>query len=131
MQYLCQLYNALAIFLDVEKEYIYIKKLIWYTDAKTDEKDLEKLNEIISTNLQKEEGEENMRTIAQHYIEQGIERGMERGIERGMERGKMARDAEIVKNMLSMNRPIEDIKMITRLSEEQIASLLVEESMLN
>lgn len=52
-----------------------------------------------------------MGTIAENYIQAGVTQG------------KAARDAEIVKNLLSMKKPISEIKMITGLSEKEIKSL--------
>lgn len=100
--------------------YIYIKQFIWYTDAKLDEKDIRALNEVILEHLPKNEGEEIMSTVAENYIQTG----MVQGVAQGVAQGKAERNAEIVKNLLSMKKPISEIKMITGLSEKEIRALI-------
>lgn len=95
------------ILYDKEKGYIYIKKLIWYTDGKLGEENQEALRKVILDNLPKNEGEEIMSTIAKNYIDQGRAEGK----------------VEIAKMMLKNNLSIADIKKYTSLSEEELKSL--------
>ncbi|MGV2432566.1 MAG UNVERIFIED_CONTAM: Rpn family recombination-promoting nuclease/putative transposase [Rickettsiaceae bacterium] len=101
------------IVLDQERGYIYIKKLIWYTDAKLDEKDYGTFNQLILEHLPKNDGEQIMSTVAENYIQKGRAEGEARGKAEGIVEGKM----EIARTMLSMKKPIAEIQTITGLPD--------------
>lgn len=123
---LLSLFKA-SILIDQEKDYIYIRNFLWYTDAKLPEKQQQALEQIIATHLSKEETATIMRTIAQKYIDEGIqygltqgmEKGKAEGIEQGIEKGKV----EIAKKMLSNGMDLPSIADITGLDETVILTL--------
>ena len=53
-------------------------------------------------------------------IKQGIEKGIKQGIEKGIEKGKKEEQVKIVKKLLEMKIPIEQIMDITKLTKEEI-----------
>lgn len=96
-----------AILLDKENGYIYIKKLLWYTNTKVAEENKEQLNRLILEHLPTRDGETIMRSIADSYFEKGIEQGTEK----------------IVINMLKQNLSNDIIKTVTGLSSDEITKL--------
>ena len=71
-----------AVLLDKERGYIYIKHLLWYTDSKIPEDKQQELNNLVLDNLNKSDGENIMRTIAQKYIDEGRQEGEQIGIKK-------------------------------------------------
>ncbi|ROT47355.1 Rpn family recombination-promoting nuclease/putative transposase [Candidatus Cardinium hertigii] len=124
-----------AVLIDKEKNYLCIKTLLWYTDAKLPEAQQQELERIISSHLSKEETVTIMRTIAQKYIdegmqqgiiqgmEKGIEKGMEKGMEKGIEKGMEKEKAEIAQKMLANNMDHTLIAHITGLDVAFIRTL--------
>ena len=80
-----------AVILDKENSYIYIRKLLWYTNDKVAEEDKGKLNQLIIDSLTNKDGEDIMRTIADSYRDQyygeGAVNGFEKGAISGFEKG--------------------------------------------
>ena len=104
-----------VILLDKESEYIYIKKFLWYTDAKVSEDNKERLNSLILDNLPKEDGEQIMRTIADGYIEQGMERGLAQGAQQCI--------AKVALKMLQQDLDPKLISSVTGLSLDELHKL--------
>ena len=50
--------------------------------------------------------------------------GIEQGIKQGIEQGIMQEKQQVVKNLLELNTPIEQIKKITGLSKEEIEKII-------
>ena len=96
-----------AILLDKKKDYVYVKKLLWYSDARLGVENEEGLKRVLESNLDKNEGNKVMKTIADKYREEGIAK----------ERFIMAQ------KMLSKNKPEQEIAEFTDLSLEQIKKL--------
>ncbi|WP_121543475.1 Rpn family recombination-promoting nuclease/putative transposase [Candidatus Rickettsia colombianensi] len=121
-----------SIEIDKENGYIYIKWLLWYSDAKVDEEKQAELANIIEKHLNKADQEGLMRTIADKYIDEGIAQGMQIGRNEGMQigeaRGIQIGEAkgkyEVAKNMLSNNYSIPEVSRITGLSISEINDLL-------
>ena len=124
-----------AVLLDKENGYIYIRKLLWYTNTKVDEDDKGKLNQLIIDSLTNKDGEDIMRTIADSYrdqyygigiqdgIEKGIQEGIQQGIEQGLEQGATKKTLEIAKNMIKQNLDLKLISSVTGLSPDEILKL--------
>lgn len=116
-----------AVILDKENGYIYIKRLLWYTNTKVAEEDKEKLNQLIIDSLTNKDGEEIMRTIADSYRDQyygiGIQEGIQQGIEQGLEQGATKKTLEIAINMLKQNLDFKLISSVTGLSTDEILKL--------
>jgi hypothetical protein len=91
--------------------YVYIKKLLWYTDTKVSEEQQPELAKILATHLSKDQERGVMRSIAQKYIDEGIEQGVEIGM----------RQAAI--NMIKQKVDPKFISAVTGLSMLQIAEL--------
>ena len=53
----------------------------------------------------------------------GIEQGIKQGIKQGIEQGIMQEKKQIVKNLLEISTPIEQIEKITGLSKEEIEKI--------
>jgi predicted transposase/invertase (TIGR01784 family) len=109
-----------SIEIDKANDYIYIKWLLWYSDAKVAEDKQAKLASIIAKHLNKADQEGLMRTIADKYIDEGVQKGMVQGMQIGEAKGKY----EVAKNMLSNNYSISEISRITGLSLQDINALL-------
>ncbi|ABV85323.1 Rpn family recombination-promoting nuclease/putative transposase [Rickettsia massiliae] len=109
-----------SIEIDKKNGYIYIKWLLWYSDAKVDADKQAELAKIIAKHLNKADGEGLMRTIADKYIDEGIAQGMQIG----KNEGKHERTMEVAKNMLSNNYSIPEVSRITGLSISEINNLL-------
>jgi len=121
-----------SIEIDKQNGYIYIKWLLWYSDAKVSEDKQVELAKIIAKHLKKEDQEGLMRTIADKYIDEGIAQGMQIGEAKGMQigeaKGMQIGEAkgkyEVAKNMLSNNYSIPEVARITGLSIAKINDLL-------
>ena len=117
-----------SIEIDKENGYIYIKWLLWYSDAKVSEDKQVELAKIIASYLKKEEQEGLMRTIADKYIDEGMQKGMVQGMQigrsEGMQIGEAKRTMEVAKNMLANNYSIPEVSRITGLSIAEINVLL-------
>ena len=121
-----------SIEIDKNNGYIYIKWLLWYSDAKIAEDKQVKLARIIATHLNKADQEGLMRTIADKYIDEGVQKGMQIGEAKGMQIGKAEGmqigkaegKYEVAKNMLSNNYSIPEVSRITGLSISEINKLL-------
>lgn len=100
---------------DKQSDYIYIKSLLWYIDSRVSIEDKARLSKITNTYLNKEEGEEIMRTIAQAYIDEGIKKGIEKGIEK--------EKFTLAKSMLKKSMDIQLIAELTGLSKQKIRKL--------
>ncbi|ACP54022.1 Transposase and inactivated derivative (plasmid) [Rickettsia africae ESF-5] len=116
-----------SIEIDKENGYIYIKWLLWYSDAKVSEDKQVELASIIAKHLKKEDQEELMRTIADKYIDEGVQKGMVQGMQigeaRGMQIGEAKRTMEVAKNMLSNNYSIPEVSRITGLSISELNTI--------
>jgi predicted transposase/invertase (TIGR01784 family) len=113
-----------SIEIDKQNGYIYIKWLLWYSDAKVSEDKQVELAKIIAKHLKKEDQEGLMRTIADKYIDEGIAQGMQIGEARGVQIGETKGKYEVAKNMLSNNYSIPEVSRITGLSIAEINDLL-------
>ncbi|EER20790.1 transposase (plasmid) [Rickettsia endosymbiont of Ixodes scapularis] len=125
-----------SIEIDKANGYIYIKWLLWYSDAKVDEDKQLELAQIIAKHLNKADQEGLMRTIADKYIDEGVQKGMVQGMQigeargmqigrnEGMQIGEAKRTIEVAKNMLSNNYSIPEVARITGLSISEINDLL-------
>ncbi|MCC8419303.1 MAG: Rpn family recombination-promoting nuclease/putative transposase [Rickettsia endosymbiont of Glossina mortisans submortisans] len=113
-----------SIEIDKENGYIYIKWLLWYSDAKVSEDKQVELAKIIASYLKKEDQEGLMRTIADKYIDEGIARGMQIGRNEGMQIGEAKRTIEVAKNMLNAGSDIAFISKVTGLSIFELNRLL-------
>ncbi|TSJ81053.1 MAG: Rpn family recombination-promoting nuclease/putative transposase [Candidatus Cardinium sp.] len=112
-----------CILLDKEKDYIYIRSFLWYSDSKLPEDKYPDLENIIRGHLSKEDKEDKediMRTIAQKYREEGIQVGEEKG----KLEGEMEKARSIAKSMLLKGYPIDGIIMLTGLSRSHIYDLV-------
>lgn len=112
-----------AIVIDKEQDYFYIKKILWYIEAKVPEERQEELNKLILNNLSEEEGKEIMRSIAQKYVDEGIELGKSQGIELGKSQGIELGEAKLIKMMLNKGNSVETISKITGLPIKEIQKL--------
>ena len=127
---------ASSIEIDKENGYIYIKWLLWYSDAKVSEDKQIALAKIIASYLKKEDQEGLMRTIADKYIDEGVQKGMVQGIQigrnegmqigeaKGMQIGRNEVKYEVAKNMLANNYSIPEVSRITGLSISELNQLL-------
>lgn len=125
-----------SIEIDKENGYIYIKWLLWYSDAKVDEDKQVELAKIIAKHLNKTDQEGLMRTIADKYIDEGVQKGMVQGMQlgeargmqigrnEGMQLGEAKGKYEVAKNMLSNNYSIPEVSRITGLSIQELNELL-------
>jgi len=109
-----------SIEIDKENGYIYIKWLLWYSDAKVSEDKQVELAKIIAKHLKKEDQEGLMRTIADKYIDEGVQKGMVQG----MQIGEAKRTIEVAKNMLNAGSDISFISKVTGLSISELNKLL-------
>nr|WP_172686769.1 Rpn family recombination-promoting nuclease/putative transposase [Rickettsia endosymbiont of Ixodes pacificus]AKS10323.1 putative transposase [Rickettsia endosymbiont of Ixodes pacificus] len=105
-----------SIEVDKKNGFIYIKWLLWYSDAKVSEDKQVELAKIIAKHLNKADQEGLMRTIADKYIDEGIAQGMQIG--------EAKRTMEVAKNMLSNNYSIPEVARITGLSIQELNKLL-------
>ena len=117
-----------SIEIDKENGYIYIKWLLWYSDAKVSEDKQVELAKIIASYLKKEDQEGLMRTIADKYIDEGMQKGMVQGMQIGEAKGKqIGRNEgkyEVAKNMLNAGSDIAFISKVTGLSISELNRLL-------
>jgi predicted transposase YdaD len=121
-----------SIEIDKENGYIYIKWLLWYSDAKVSEDKQVELAKIIASYLKKEDQEGLMRTIADKYIDEGVQQGMQigeaRGVQigeaKGMQIGRNEGKYEVAKNMLNAGSDISFISKVTGLSISDLNRLL-------
>ena len=104
-----------AVLLDKENGYIYIKKLLWYTNTKVAEEDKGKLNQLIIDSLTNKDGEDIMRTIADSYRDQYYGVGIQEGIQEGIEKTAI--------NMLKEVAEIEFVVRVTGLSSDEVLKL--------
>ena len=116
-----------AILIDKDRGYIYIKHLLWYSDTKVPEDKQQELNNLIMTNLNQNDGETIMRTIAQKYIEEGRQQAeanvhliSQRYIEEGREEGKEEGKEELIKMMLNTGNSVDIIAKVTGLPIEKL-----------
>jgi len=114
-RFLTEFKDVIAI--DRENDFLYIRYVLWYTDAKLAEGQQPALVELLKQNL--EGGEEIMRTIADKYIEEGIEKGLSQGLSQGIEQGKR----ELIINMLRRSTDLKLIAAITGYTESQIQAI--------
>ncbi|KDO02244.1 hypothetical protein REISMN_08230 (plasmid) [Rickettsia tamurae subsp. buchneri] len=112
-----------SIEIDKENGFIYIKWLLWYSDAKVSEDKQVELAKIIAKHLKKEDQEGLMRTIADKYIDEGIAQGMQIGRNEGMQIGRNEGKYEVAKNMLNAGADISFISKVTGLSISEINKL--------
>ena len=119
-----------AILIDKDRGYIYIKHLLWYSDTKVPEDKQQELNDLIMTNLNQNDGETIMRTIAQKYIEEGMQQAeanvhliSQRYIEEGKEEGEHNKAITMAKKMLGKQKTVEEIAEFTELTKGEIEQL--------
>ncbi|ARD87033.1 transposase (plasmid) [Rickettsia bellii] len=109
--------------IDKNNGYIYIKWLLWYSDAKIPEDKQAELVSIIAKHLNKADQEGLMKTIADKYIDEGIAQGMQIGEAKGMQIGEARGKYEVAKNMLAAGSDISFISKVTGLSISEINKL--------
>jgi len=112
-----------SIEIDKENGYIYIKWLLWYSDAKVSEDKQVELARIIAKHLKKEDQEKLMRTIADKYIDEGVQKGMVQGMQIGEAKGKYEAMTLVAKNLLAQNIDIKTISVATGLTVDEIGKL--------
>lgn len=124
-----------SIEIDKENGYIYIKWLLWYSDAKISEDKQAELAKIIAKNLNKADQEGLMRTIADKYIDEGIQKGMVQGMQIGRNEGMQIGEAKgkaegkaetmtlVAKNLLAQNIDLNTISVATGLTVDEINKL--------
>ena len=124
-----------SIEIDKNNGYIYIKWLLWYSDAKISEDKQVKLARIIAKHLNKADQEGLMRTIADKYIDEGVQKGMVQGMQigeakgmqigeaKGMQIGEAKGKYEVAKNMLAAGSDSDFISQVTGLSTIEINKL--------
>ena len=120
-----------SIEIDRENGYIYIKWLLWYSDAKVSEDKQVELAKIIASYLKKEDQEGLMRTIADKYIDEGIAQGVQIGRNEGVQIGRnegvqIGRNEakyEVAKNMYNAGADISFISKVTGLSISEVNNL--------
>ncbi|WP_017443567.1 Rpn family recombination-promoting nuclease/putative transposase [Rickettsia gravesii] len=117
-----------SIEVDKKNGFIYIKWLLWYSDAKVSEDKQVELAKIIAKHLNKTDQEELMRTIADKYIDEGIAQGMQIGRTEGIQIGEAKRTMEVARNMLTANSDISFISKVTGLSISEINNLIKNKS---
>ena len=120
-----------SITIDKTKDYIITKAIIWYTSSRLDEAEQKQLEQLVTGNLPKKDGEYLMGSIAQKYIEEGVHKGISIGKQEGISIGKQegisigearkARNTAI--KMLKLNTDIKFISSITDLSISEINKL--------
>ena len=93
-----------AVMIDRKNDYVYIRKLLWYSDARLRVENEEDLKRVLESNLDKNEGSKVMKTIADKYMEKGVEK--ERFV--------------IAQNLLQSNVDYDTISKATGLSTDQI-----------
>lgn len=105
--------------INCESGFIYIKRLLCYTEPKVLEEEKQKLANLIIDNLA-EEGEDIMRSMADAYIEEGYYKGVAEGIEKGIEKGI---ELTAIK-MLQENFPVGTVSKITGVPERDLLILV-------
>ncbi|ACP53551.1 Transposase and inactivated derivative [Rickettsia africae ESF-5] len=108
-----------------------IYRLLYYTLTKIEQADRIKLEDLLSTKLNPEIGTRLMRSLAQHWQQEGKELGVleglqvgeAKGIQIGEAKGKAEERVEIAKEMLSQGCNISLISSVTGLDEAFISSL--------
>ncbi len=109
-----------AVLIDKEKDYIYTKLLLWYTDSKVPVEKKQELEQLIVDNLPKNDSEDIMRTIAQAYIEEGEQIGVLKGKLEGEQIGIQKGKLEIAKKMLAKGSDLAFVAMVTGLDKDFI-----------
>ena len=108
-----------ALIIDKGKDYVHTKLILWYNDRKIPLEKKQMLEQLIIDNLQKEDTDNIMRTIADTYIEEGINKG----IAIGEARGANTKTLEIARRMLQENTDIKFISSVTGLSTDDILKI--------
>lgn len=111
--------------------YNYIEMILCYTLTKIRPDDKLELERMLKSKLNEEIGTKLMRSLADHWEQQGIQLGKAegiqigeaRGIEIGKARGKVEAMRTVVKTMLEKNKSISEIMELTGLSQEDIKNL--------
>ncbi|XP_044733008.1 recombination-promoting nuclease pSLT051-like [Chrysoperla carnea] len=124
-----------SIEIDKDNGYIYIKWLLWYSDAKVSEDKQVELATIIAKYLNKADQEGLMRTIADKYIDEGVRKGMIQGMQIGRNEGMQIGEAkglqigrnegkyEVAHYMLTAGSDADFIAKVTGLSIDEINKL--------
>jgi len=108
---------------DRKMDYVYLKSLLWYTSFKITREQKSELSGIIRKHLNKREGEEVMRSLAQSYIDEGVEKGIEQGIEKGIEKGREESMVKAAKALLKQGVSLAIITEATGLPKSRIEKL--------
>ena len=61
--------------------------------------------------------------VYQEALEEGLEKGLQKGIQKGLQAGSLDRAKAIALNMLNQGMSIEQISLLTELSEAEIRAL--------
>ena len=94
-----------AVMIDRKKGYVYIKKLLWYSVDKVEaEGEGKRLGMVLKDNLNKNEGSEVMKSLADKWVEEAVDK----------------RDVTIAMNLLQSNVDYDTISKATGLSIDQI-----------
>ena len=92
---------------------------------KGEDKAIQKAKEVLEE-ISQDERERYLAELREKYIldQKAIEdAGYDKGLKDGMSQGHKERNIEIAKNLLKLNMPIEQIKKVTGLTEEEIKKL--------
>ena len=118
-----QMADLLPEFVKVSIGYDYIETILHYTLTAIDKNDKIKLQQLLTSTLNKETGEKLMTSLAQSWKEEGIEIGIQDGIKIGEARGEARGEAKLIKMMINKGNSIETIAQITGLSIVDIQKL--------
>lgn len=120
-----------AILIDKKNEYIHLRSVLWYAHPRIEDNKLNKIAEVISNNLHEEEGESNMRSIADKFYEEGYIKGRsiaDKFYEEGYSKGKLVAEGlvketeiKIIQSMLAKGLSISQIAELTDIKEETIS----------
>ena len=112
----------------------FIRILAHYTLTSLGENDKMKLDEILTENLSKEDGEDIMGSYAENLAQKnldigwnaGLEEGLEQGLEQGLEKGREETMAFVVRHMLKNRMDVGLIAQLTGSSVETVENIVRE-----
>ncbi len=94
----------------------YLELILTYTLIKIEKSDKIKLEKILKSRLNNQQGEKLMTSLAQHWKEEGVQQGMQIGAAK--------RTMEVAKNMLAAGSDISFISKVTGLSIAELNQFL-------
>lgn len=103
--------------------YDYIKTVLLYTLTKIDANDRIKLEKMLKTTLNQQNGEELMASLARQWYHEGEEKGINLGVKKGIDIGVEKNKEETVINLLKEGCDIGFIMRVTGLTIDQIEKI--------